>query len=68
MHIHLLTVVNTVTARADVNNTKKYCIWCASFTSCISRINNTQLDDAQHIDVVMPMYNLIECSDRKCSI
>ena len=39
-------------------------LWnCAPLTSCISRINNTQIDDAQYIDVVMPMYNLIEHSD-----
>ena len=25
--------------------------------------NNTQVDDAQKIDIVMPMYNLIEYSD-----
>ena len=25
----------------------------------ISEINNTQIDNAKHIDVVMPMYNLI---------
>ena len=36
---------------------------CAPFTSCISRINNTQVDDAQYIDVVMPIYISIECSD-----
>ena len=29
-------------------------------TKCISRINNTDIDNAQHIDIVMPMYNLIE--------
>ena len=28
-----------------------------------SKINNTQIDDAQDIDLVMPMYNLIEYSD-----
>ena len=33
------------------------------FTSCISRINDTQIDDAQYVDVVMPSYNLIEYSD-----
>ena len=33
---------------------------CAPFTSCISKINSTQIDDAQCIDVVMPIYNLIE--------
>ena len=36
---------------------------CALFTKRISRINNTDIDTAQDIDIVMPMYNLIECSD-----
>ena len=35
---------------------------CAPFTECISRINNTELDNAQDIDIVMSMYNLIEYS------
>ena len=26
-------------------------------------INNTQVDDVQKVDVVIPMYNLIEYSD-----
>ena len=30
---------------------------------CISKINNTQIDNAEYIDIVMPMYNLIEYSD-----
>ena len=36
---------------------------CVPFTNCTSRINNTQVDDASDLDVVIPMYNLIECSD-----
>ena len=36
---------------------------CARFTNCISEINNTQVDNAKDIDIVMPMYNLIEYSD-----
>ena len=36
---------------------------CAPFTKCVSRINNTDIDNAHNIDVVMPMYNLIEYSD-----
>ena len=36
---------------------------CASFTNCMSEINNTQIDHAKDIDNVMPMYNLIEYSD-----
>ena len=36
---------------------------CAPFTKCISRIDNAYIDNAQDIDIVMPMYNLIEYSD-----
>ena len=36
---------------------------CAPFTNCTSKINNTQVDNAKDIDIVMPMYNLIEYSD-----
>ena len=36
---------------------------CAPFTNCISEINNTQEDNAKDIDIVMPMYSLIEYSD-----
>ena len=36
---------------------------CAPFTDCISEINNTQIDNAKDIDVVIPMYHLIEYSD-----
>ena len=36
---------------------------CAPFTKCIRRINNTDIDTAQDIDILMPMYNLIEYSD-----
>ena len=35
----------------------------APFTNCVSEINNTQVDDAHVIDIVMPRYNLIEYSD-----
>ena len=33
---------------------------CAPFTICISEINNTQIDNCKDIDIIMPMYNLIE--------
>ena len=36
---------------------------CAPFTKCLSRIKNTDIDNAQDIDILMPMYNLIEYSD-----
>ena len=36
---------------------------CAPFTDCISKINKIQVDIAKDTGIVMPMYNLIECSD-----
>ena len=36
------------------------CYW---FTKCISRINNTEVDDAHDIDAVMLMYDLLEYSN-----
>ena len=36
---------------------------CAPFIKCISKINNTGIDTAQDIDIVIVMCNLIECSD-----
>ena len=36
---------------------------CAPFSKCISRINNTDIDNAHDIDIAMPMSNLIEYSD-----
>ena len=34
----------------------------AQFVSYISKINNTLVDNAEDLDVVMPRYNLLECS------
>ena len=59
------SVNNTAAADAAVNNTNKKVIFenCTPFTKCISEINNIQMGNAKDIDIVMPMYNLIEYSD-----
>ena len=67
-YIHVrgtVTVNNTAAADAHANNANKKVIFknCAPFTKYISEINNTNVDDAKDIDIVMPMYNLIECND-----
>ena len=36
---------------------------CAPFTNYISEINNTKVDSAKDIDIVMSMYNLTEYSN-----
>ena len=55
-----ITVPNTA-----VNNANKKVIFknCVPLISCITEINNTQVDCAQDIDIVMPMCNLIEYSN-----
>ena len=35
----------------------------APFRSCISKINNTLIDNAEDLDIVMPTYNLLEYND-----
>ena len=32
---------------------------CASFTNCITKIDGTVIDDAEDLDLIMPMYSLI---------
>ena len=60
-----ISVTNTAAEGAAANNINKKIIFknCTPFTNCISEINNTQIDNAKDIDIVMPMYNLIEYSD-----
>ena len=35
---------------------------CAPFTKCITHINDEHVDGANNLDIIMPMYNLIEYS------
>ena len=60
-----ITVNNTAAAPADANDNIKKVIFknCAPFTICISKINHKQVDNAKDVDIVMPMYNLIEYSN-----
>ena len=60
-----ITVANTAAQGAAITAANKKVISknCVLFTNCIRRINNTQVDDAHDIHVVMPIYNLIEYSN-----
>ena len=48
-----ISVNNTAAEGAAANNTNKKVIFknCAPFTNCISKINNTQIDNAEYIDI-----------------
>ena len=66
IHVKLsITVPITEADDAPTNNTNKKVVFknYAPFTNCVSEINNTQVDDVQDIDTVMPMHNSIEYSD-----
>ena len=60
-----IAVNNTTADGAAANNDNKKVLFknCAPFINCISKINNTDTDNAKYIDIVMPMYNLIEYSN-----
>ena len=45
------------------NNTKVAFKSCAPFRKCRTEINETFIDEAEHINIAMPMCNLIEYSD-----
>ena len=36
---------------------------CAPFTKCITHINDEHLETTGNLDIIMPMYNLLEYSD-----
>ena len=50
-------------ANAVNNNTRLALKNCAPFTKCNLDINDEHVDTAENLDIVMPMYNLIEYSD-----
>ena len=52
-----ISVNNTAADGAIANNINKKVIFknCAPFTKYISKINNTQIDDAKYINIVGPM-------------
>ena len=48
----------------DANKTSKNFVFKnnAPFINCISKINGVKIDNAEDLDVVMPIYNLLEYS------
>ena len=50
-------------AVAENNGTDVAFKTCAPFSTCKTEINDVFLDEANHIYIDMPMYNLIEYSD-----
>ena len=58
-----ILVDGTIRAAAANANTRLVLRNCAPFTKCNLEIHDEHVDTAENLDMVMPMYNLIECSD-----
>ena len=57
-----ILVTGNITVNAD-NNTDAAFKNCAPFSTCTTKINDIFVDEANHIYIAMPMYNLIEYND-----
>ena len=59
-----ILVNGTITAAGNQPRDRKNrpLILNAPFVSCITKINNELIEDADDLDIVMPMYNLLEYS------
>ena len=59
-----IRVTESITVEGADNNTPKVTFKnCVPFRKCSTEINDTLIDGAEHINIVMPMYKLIEYSD-----
>ena len=58
-----ILVDGTIRATNAVNATRLALKNCAPFIKCNLEINDEHVDTAENLDIVMPMYNLIEYSD-----
>ena len=56
-------ISDTSTNNANRRNTKLTFKNDVLFRSCISKTNNTFIDNAKNLDIVIPMYNLLEYSE-----
>ena len=58
-----ILVTGNITATGGDANTRVAFKNCAPFTKCKTHINDEHVDNADNLDIIMPMYNLIEYSD-----
>ena len=58
-----ILVDGTIRGTEGNNNTRLALKNCTPFTKCNLEINDEHVDTTENLDIVMPMYNLIEYSD-----
>ena len=58
-----ILVDGTIRTQGALDATRLALKNCAPFTKCNLEINGEHVDTTENLDIVMPMYNLIEYSD-----
>ena len=58
-----ILVTGDIIAQGGNANTKVAFKNCAPFTRCVTHINDEHIETAENLDIIMPMYNLLEYSD-----
>ena len=58
-----ILVTGDIKVKAAAANTNVAFKNCAPFTRCVTHINDAHVETAENLDIIMPMYNLIEYSD-----
>ena len=56
-------VTGDIKVAADAADTNVAFKNCDLFTRCATHINDQHIEPVENLDITMPMYNLIECSD-----
>ena len=59
-----ILVTGNITATGGDPNIRVAFKDCAPFTKCIIHINDEHVNNADNLDIIIPMYNLIEYSDK----
>ena len=55
-----ILITGSITATGGDANTRVAFRNCAPFTKCITHINDEHIDNADNLDIIMPILNLIE--------
>ena len=63
-----ILVTGNITATGGDANTRVAFKNCAPFTKCKTHINDEHVDNADNLDIIMPMCNLTEYSDNYSDI
>ena len=58
-----ILVIGNITAAGGDANARVAFKNCAPFTKCITHINDEHVDNADNLDIIMPMYSLIEYTE-----